>query len=260
MTHAQISRFSMGGYSLTGDTTPPTAPGSPTASAPSGTQINLSWPAATDNVGVTSYQLERCQGVSCTSFVLIASPTTTSYLDTGLTAPVTVIRSGPRMPWAMSAPIRPSSRRPRSPPPPTAPRCLPMPSIGPITQTWGPTMLGAIPAERPAKSSRNACCLPRLVLNTIGTPGPRRRINGASLPLEHSPALKGLTSGAVWNVGPTHRESVSLPRFDQWHEQGRLRASTRGSATISVTIPLSSGDQGMWAAVNVKAPRCDSIV
>jgi hypothetical protein len=84
VTNAQISRFSMGGYSVTGDTTPPTAPGSPTASAPNGTQINLNWPAATDNVGVTNYQLERCQGVGCTNFALIASPTTTSYLDTSL--------------------------------------------------------------------------------------------------------------------------------------------------------------------------------
>jgi glucose/arabinose dehydrogenase len=85
VTNAQISRFSMGGYSLTTDTTPPTAPGSPTASAPSGIQINLSWPAATDNVGVTSYQVERCPGVGCTTFALIASPSTTGYLDTGLT-------------------------------------------------------------------------------------------------------------------------------------------------------------------------------
>jgi serine protease len=85
VTNAQISRFSMGGFSLTTDTTPPTAPGSPTASAPSGTQINLSWPAATDNVGVTGYQVERCQGVGCATFGLIASPTTTGYLDTGLT-------------------------------------------------------------------------------------------------------------------------------------------------------------------------------
>ncbi len=85
VTDAQISRFAMGGYSLTTDTTPPTAPGSPTASALSGTQISLSWPAATDNVGVTGYQVERCQGAGCTTFALIASPPTTSYQDTGLT-------------------------------------------------------------------------------------------------------------------------------------------------------------------------------
>ncbi|THI85111.1 MAG: hypothetical protein CAF41_012810 [Nitrospira sp. CG24A] len=85
VTHAQISSFSMGGFSLPADTTPPTAPGSPTASAPSSTQINLSWPASTDTVGVTGYQVERCQGLGCTTFALIATPATANYTDTGLT-------------------------------------------------------------------------------------------------------------------------------------------------------------------------------
>jgi hypothetical protein len=49
------------------DTQPPTAPGNLTASVVSGTQINLAWTAATDNVGVTGYRVERCQGAGCTS-------------------------------------------------------------------------------------------------------------------------------------------------------------------------------------------------
>ncbi len=68
------------------DTTAPTAPAGLTAIAASSTQINLSWTAATDNVGVTGYRLERCAGTGCTTFVEIASPTMTSYVDTGLTA------------------------------------------------------------------------------------------------------------------------------------------------------------------------------
>jgi hypothetical protein len=68
-----------------GDTTPPTAPTNLTAAA-SGTQINLSWTASTDNVGVTGYRVERCQGAGCTNFVQIATPTTTSYSDTALGA------------------------------------------------------------------------------------------------------------------------------------------------------------------------------
>ena len=48
----------------------------------SGTQISLSWPASTDNVNVTGYELERCQGVGCTTFALIATPTTATYTDT----------------------------------------------------------------------------------------------------------------------------------------------------------------------------------
>jgi hypothetical protein len=81
----QLDNFSANSLTLPADITPPTAPSSPTTSAPSGTQITLSWPAATDNVGVTGYQVERCQGVGCTAFAPLATTTTTSYGDTGLT-------------------------------------------------------------------------------------------------------------------------------------------------------------------------------
>jgi chitodextrinase len=65
------------------DTTPPTAPTNLTATV-SGSQINLSWTASTDNVGVTGYRVERCQGAGCTTFAQIATSTTTTYSDTGL--------------------------------------------------------------------------------------------------------------------------------------------------------------------------------
>jgi fibronectin type 3 domain-containing protein len=67
------------------DTTPPTTPTN-LAAAVSGTQINLSWTASTDNVGVTGYRLERCQGGSCSNFAQIAAPSTTTYSDSGLAA------------------------------------------------------------------------------------------------------------------------------------------------------------------------------
>ena len=58
-----------------------------TATAVSATQITLSWTAATDNVAAASgYRVERCQGVGCTTFVQIATPSTNSYSDAGLTA------------------------------------------------------------------------------------------------------------------------------------------------------------------------------
>jgi hypothetical protein len=68
------------------DTTPPTAPTGLTAAAASRSQINLSWTASTDNVGVTGYKVERCQGASCTTFAQIGTPTATTYSDTGLIA------------------------------------------------------------------------------------------------------------------------------------------------------------------------------
>src|SRR2546430_6113218 len=68
------------------DTQPPTAPGTLTATAVSGSQINLSWVASMDNVGVTGYPVERCQGAGCTSFAPIGTAAGTTYSDAGLTA------------------------------------------------------------------------------------------------------------------------------------------------------------------------------
>jgi hypothetical protein len=68
------------------DTTPPTQPGSPKATPVSSSRIDLTWTASTDNVGVTGYRLERCQGPSCTSFSQVAIPAASPYSDIGLSA------------------------------------------------------------------------------------------------------------------------------------------------------------------------------
>jgi fibronectin type 3 domain-containing protein len=71
------------------DTTPPTQPGTLTATAVSGGEVDLSWGTSTDNVGVTGYQVERCQGAGCTNFSQIATPGGTSYKDTSVSASTT---------------------------------------------------------------------------------------------------------------------------------------------------------------------------
>jgi chitodextrinase len=68
------------------DTTPPSTPNGLGATAAGTSQINLSWAASTDNVGVTGYRLERSQGTGSTSFAQVATPAGTSFADTGLTA------------------------------------------------------------------------------------------------------------------------------------------------------------------------------
>jgi len=61
------------------DQTPPTAPGGLTANAVTSSRINLTWSAATDpESGVPGYNVYR-------DGVLVASPTTTSFSDLGLT-------------------------------------------------------------------------------------------------------------------------------------------------------------------------------
>jgi chitodextrinase len=64
--------------SASSDTTAPSVPSNVTGT-PSVTQVSLSWTASTDNVGVTGYKVYR-------GGTLVGSPTTTSYVDTGLTA------------------------------------------------------------------------------------------------------------------------------------------------------------------------------
>ncbi len=66
------------------DTQPPTAPSNASATATSSSQINLTWTASTDNVGVTAYQVERCAGATCTTFAQVASVAASPYNDTGL--------------------------------------------------------------------------------------------------------------------------------------------------------------------------------
>ena len=63
--------------SSSGDTQAPTVPSGLTATSISSSQINLSWTASTDNVGVAGYLVFR-------NNIQIASTTQTSYSDTGL--------------------------------------------------------------------------------------------------------------------------------------------------------------------------------
>jgi chitodextrinase len=72
-----------------GDVTPPTAPTNLAATATSTTSVSLTWTASTDNVGVTGYQILRAPGASGGTFAQIATSTTTSYVNTGLTANTT---------------------------------------------------------------------------------------------------------------------------------------------------------------------------
>ncbi|MFF3663057.1 glycosyl hydrolase family 18 protein [Streptomyces olivochromogenes] len=67
-----------GGTTVPGDN-PPSAPGTPTASSIADTSVKLSWSAATDDKGIKNYDVLR-------GGTKVATVTTTSYTDTGLTA------------------------------------------------------------------------------------------------------------------------------------------------------------------------------
>lgn len=63
----------------------PTTPSNLTAT-PQSTSVALFWSASSDNIGVTGYRVERCQGASCSNFALLSIPSGLSYTDKGLTA------------------------------------------------------------------------------------------------------------------------------------------------------------------------------
>src|SRR5947199_7613727 len=64
------------------DTTPPSTPIGLTAAVVGSSGANLSWSASTDNVGVTGYIVRR-------NGIQVATPATTSFADTGLSAATT---------------------------------------------------------------------------------------------------------------------------------------------------------------------------
>ena len=66
------------------DTQPPTAPTNLAATA-SGNQVNLSWTASTDNVGVTGYLVYR-ENPGSTTFVQVGTATGTTFTDASLPA------------------------------------------------------------------------------------------------------------------------------------------------------------------------------
>jgi chitodextrinase len=73
----QLSEFEVYGTSGGGDVTPPSAPGNLTVTGHTSTSASLSWTAATDNVGVTGYQVRRTGTV-------VATVSGTTFTNTGL--------------------------------------------------------------------------------------------------------------------------------------------------------------------------------
>ena len=84
LTQAQIQSDMNTPVGALPDNLPPTAPSNLSASAFSPTQINLSWTASTDNIGVTNYLIEGCITTSCT-YAQIGTATGTAFNNTGLT-------------------------------------------------------------------------------------------------------------------------------------------------------------------------------
>lgn len=112
-TSAQSSPFNV--TTQTPDTTPPSVPTGLSANAVSTSEIDLSWTASTDNVGVTGYKVYR-------NGTLVTTVTATSYNNTGLAAgtsysfTVSAIDAAGNE-SAQSAPVSQSTQAPDTTPP-----------------------------------------------------------------------------------------------------------------------------------------------
>jgi chitodextrinase len=86
----QVNNFtySIGG-GTGGDTTPPSAPGTLSASGATSSSVNLSWAPSSDNVGVAGYDVLRAPGTSGGTFNVVGAPGGTSFNDSGLSANTT---------------------------------------------------------------------------------------------------------------------------------------------------------------------------
>ena len=67
-----------------GDTTKPSAPTNVTATAPNANQVNLSWTAATDNVGVKDYQIYRGSNGATPSLLATTTTNAVTYTDSSV--------------------------------------------------------------------------------------------------------------------------------------------------------------------------------
>ena len=91
LTPAQIQADMNTPIAAVSDGQAPSAPGTLAASGAAGDKIALSWGAATDNIGVTGYRVERCQGGGCSTFAQVAATSgiATTFTDSNLVSGAT---------------------------------------------------------------------------------------------------------------------------------------------------------------------------
>ena len=185
---------------------PPSAPTGLAAAAAGSGGVNLSWTAATDDLGVATYEVERCQGAGCSGFVQVATTASTSLADTGLVASTSYsYRVRARDTGSQVGPysgVASATTGSGSPPPPVEPRRRvlrstkgqaprsPMPPATGTVARSGP-LPGSRPAstERPSASTARARASRSLTLRRSVSPGNDSR--GLGLPDDRQQHVAG---------------------------------------------------------------------
>jgi chitodextrinase len=84
LSQAEIQSDMNTPVSAVADTQGPTTPTGLTATPVTMNEIDLTWTASSDNVGVTGYLVEACQGAGCSTFAQIGTASSPSFGATGL--------------------------------------------------------------------------------------------------------------------------------------------------------------------------------
>lgn len=168
------------------DTTPPSTPTNVVANATSTTQIRLTWTASTDNVGVVGYQVFRNSTSSP-----VGTPTTNSYLDSGLTASTTYtyfVRASDTSGnlSAFSSPVNATTFQ--APSDTTPPVLTVLSPSGVLSATTTSTLLSV-------GTNENATCA---LASTAGTAFASMTTFAATGGLTHTTTLSGLVSGTTY--------------------------------------------------------------
>jgi chitodextrinase len=212
------------------DTQPPTSPSNLAATATSASQINLSWTASADNVGVARYLIERCQGAGCSTFAQIVATASTAYGDSGLSAST-----------AYSYRVRASDAAG---------------NLSGYSNVAGATTASPPPPPPPPAASSNP--LISRGLTTAGSPGsttPSTSINDGvygtfdgtwAVPRAAQPAWVALRVPA----GPSKLllSWVNVANFD-WNFENEANYGSPGDYTIATSTDSTNGDNGTWTTV-----------
>jgi hypothetical protein len=143
------------------DRTAPSVPGTPVAAAPTGTQVDLTWPPSTDNTGVTRYEVYR-------DGAWLGNSTTASFTDSMVLAGTTYAYRVRARDYEGNVSDYSTAAMATTPPPPPPSGQIQRATIGTVVNTTA-TSVVTIPA--PAGVSSGDVLVACLALNGSGVAG-----------------------------------------------------------------------------------------
>src|SRR5438552_2572139 len=203
------------------DTTPPTVPTGLTASAVSSSQINLSWTASSDNVGVSGYRVYR-------NGTQIATTSATSFANTGLSPSTTYSYTVAAYDAAGNLSAQSSSASATTPAPP---------------DTTPPSVPTGLTASAVSSSQINLSWTASS--DNVGVSGYRVYRNGTQI------ATTGATSFANTGLSPSTTYSYTVAAYDA---AGNLSAQ---SSPASATTPAPPDTTPPAVTINQAAGQAD---